>query len=33
MDIRVVDMKILDTSINKDLIGQEIMDVVLTLHW
>lgn len=31
MDIRVVDMKILDTSINKDLIGQVITDVVLAL--
>lgn len=31
MDIRVVDMKILDTSVNKDLIGQVITDVVLAL--
>ena len=31
MDIRVADMKILDTSMNKDLIGQVITDVVLAL--
>lgn len=31
MDIRVADMKILDTSLNKDLIGQVITDVVLAL--
>lgn len=31
MDIRVVDMKILDTSLNKDLLGQVITDVVLAL--
>lgn len=31
MDIRVVDMKMLDTSINKDLLGQVITDVVLAL--
>lgn len=29
MDIRVVDMKMLDTSLNKDLLGQVITDVVL----
>lgn len=31
MDIRVADMKILDTSLNKDLLGQVITDVVLAL--
>lgn len=31
MDIRVADMKILDTSQNKDLLGQVITDVVLAL--
>lgn len=31
MDIRVVDMKMLDTSLNKDLLGQVITDVVLAL--
>ena len=31
MDVRVADMKILDTSLNKDLIGQVITDVVLAL--
>lgn len=31
MDIRVADMKILDTSMNKDLMGQVITDVVLAL--
>ena len=31
MDIRVADMKLLDTSMNKDLIGQVITDVVLAL--
>lgn len=31
MDIRVADMKILDTFLNKDLIGQVITDVVLAL--
>ena len=31
MDIRVVDMKMLDTSMNKDLLGQVITDVVLAL--
>ena len=31
MDIRVADMKILDTSLHKDLLGQVITDVVLAL--
>lgn len=31
MDIRVADMKILDTSLNKDLLGLVITDVVLAL--
>ena len=31
MDIRVADNKILDTSLNKDLLGQVITDVVLAL--
>lgn len=31
MDIKVVDMPILDTSVNKDLLGQVITDVVLSL--
>lgn len=31
MDIRVADMKMLDTSLNKDLLGQVITDVVLAL--
>lgn len=31
MDIRVADNKILDTSVNKDLLGQVITDVVLAL--